>query len=63
MSEQPEEPRNSGFLEGSVSFAQRVGEKCVVSELRNGWFCAHGTDGMGRLTKKEKSLLCAHRET
>ena len=31
-----------------ISWAYRVGAKCVVSEIGEGWFCAHGTDGMGR---------------
>ena len=31
-----------------LRFARRIGEKCVVTELEDGWICAHGTDGTGR---------------
>lgn len=35
-------------VKASLSFAHRVGKKCVVTELGDGWICAHGTDGTGR---------------
>jgi hypothetical protein len=35
-------------LKAEVVVAHRIGEKCVVTQLSDGWICAHGTTGEGR---------------